>query len=284
MPTVGTIKEIWRYPVKSMRGELIQNTRVGTKGVLGDRGWAIRDEEAGEVRGARNFPSLLNCFSRYEKSPTSEPYPPAIISFPDGSQALSNSEGLNLQLSKYLGKKVSIWPILPSDQSDHYKRLPIDEAELRRLFAREEGEPIPDLSQFPEYLMEYVSPEGTYFDAHSVHVLTTATLKHMESLNPDSNWSVQRFRPNLVIDTGDEPELIENTWIGKILSINGVELKCVGPVPRCAMTAHPQGDDIDKDPKILRTIVKDTDQNLGVYFEVLSTGEIHTGNSAEISG
>ena len=85
-----------------------------------------------------------------------------------------------------------------------------------------------------------------------------------------------------MIDTGDEPSLIENSWIGKTLNINGVELTCIRPAPRCAMTAHPQGSDIEKDPRVLRTIVKDADQNLGIYCEVKTTGQVNTGDTVEI--
>jgi len=196
---------------------------------------------------------------------------------------MSDSEAFNAKLSNVLGKEVSIWPIMPDDESDHYKRLPMDEAELRRIFAREDGEPIPDMTQFSDYLIEHIPPPGTYFDVYSVHLLTTSTLRYMESLNPDSDWTPQRFRPNFVIDTGDEPALIENTWIGKTTTINGVELLCIGPAPRCAVTAHPQGNDIVKDPNILRTIVKDAGQNLGIYCEVKNTGQINAGNVVEIN-
>ena len=51
MSQTGEICEIWRFPVKSMRGELLNRCSVGYKGLVGDRGWAIRDDEAGEVRG-----------------------------------------------------------------------------------------------------------------------------------------------------------------------------------------------------------------------------------------
>ena len=282
MSRTGEISEIWRFPVKSMRGELLNRCSVGYKGLVGDRGWAIRDDEAGEVRGGRNLPELLNSYARYLKSPQAEPYPPAMITLPDGEELMCDDEAFNAKLSKILGKRVSIWPILPEEKLDHYKRLPADIAEVRRLFAREEGEPLPDMRDFPEHLRDYVSPPGTYFDAYPIHILTTSTLRYVKSLNPESDWRTERFRPNFVIDTGDEPSLIENSWIGKTLNINGVELTCIRPAPRCAMTAHPQGSDIEKDPKVLRTIVKDADQNLGIYCEVKTTGQVNTGDTVDI--
>ena len=38
-----------------------------------------------------------------------------------------------------------------------------------------------------------------------------------------------------------------------------------------------------KDPTILRTIVKDADQNLGAYASVIKTGEVRIGDPVEIS-
>lgn len=38
MADAGEISEIWRFPVKSMRGELLDSCLVGSKGLVGDRG------------------------------------------------------------------------------------------------------------------------------------------------------------------------------------------------------------------------------------------------------
>ena len=283
MNTVGKIGEIWRYPVKSMRGERINKTHVGMKGVAGDRGWAVRDDEVGEVRGGRNLPALMNLAAVYPTEPQAEPYPAAMITFPDGEQIASNADSINARLSNFLGKNASVWPLMPESDKEHYRRLPMDEAEIRRLFARLPDEPVPDLTKFPEVLMDYVAFPGTYFDAFTIHLVTSSTLRHMEQLNPASNWSVLRFRPNFVIDTGDEPGTPEYSWGGRILKIGEVELECLGPCPRCAMTAHPQMDDIDKDPKILRTIVRETDQNLGIYCTVKKTGQVNTGDTCSLA-
>ena len=49
MAIVGTVREIWRYPVKSMAGEILESCEVGAAGIVGDRGWALRDDRAGEI-------------------------------------------------------------------------------------------------------------------------------------------------------------------------------------------------------------------------------------------
>ena len=37
MELIGTVESLWRYPVKSMRGEELQEAFVGFSGVYGDR-------------------------------------------------------------------------------------------------------------------------------------------------------------------------------------------------------------------------------------------------------
>lgn len=46
MKIVGTVESVWRYPVKSMRGEELQQAFVGFPGVYGDRVYAFRSSAA----------------------------------------------------------------------------------------------------------------------------------------------------------------------------------------------------------------------------------------------
>ncbi|MGH8245857.1 MAG: MOSC N-terminal beta barrel domain-containing protein, partial [Gammaproteobacteria bacterium] len=234
MKSIGKVGEIWRYPVKSTRGEQLKASRVGSKGLAGDRGWAVRDDKAGELRGGRHLPKLLQCRSRYRSEPASEPWPPAWITTPTGAEFASDDPDAGRQLSEWMGTPVSLWPIQPPEDLEHYRRLPMTEQELIEQFAREPGEPLPDLQMFPQELMHYVSHPGTYFDVQPVHLLTTASLEHMRSLNAGADWAVQRFRPNIVVDTGSLRGLIEAGWTGRTIRIGEVELSVYSPAPRCA--------------------------------------------------
>ncbi len=46
MSTIGTVESLWRYPVKSMRGEELQEIFVGSAGIKGDRLWAFHSSAA----------------------------------------------------------------------------------------------------------------------------------------------------------------------------------------------------------------------------------------------
>src|SRR5258708_14683971 len=49
MSAVGTVESVWRYPVKSMRGEELEEALVGFSGVYGDRLFAFRSTAAPKV-------------------------------------------------------------------------------------------------------------------------------------------------------------------------------------------------------------------------------------------
>jgi hypothetical protein len=305
---VGRVREVWRYPLKSMAGEPLGASGVGARGLYGDRGWALRDEEAGEIRGAKISPKLMLCAARYRGQPSEEGEPPhADITLPDGTPTATDAPDVNERLSELVGRRVTLWPLRPASDRAHYRRaMPAArlvgflsrsrsfrrlalgamrvagrDRELREDFGREPGEPLPDLSALPAEIFEFTSPPGTYFDAFPVHLLTTASLDALARLNPDSAWDARRFRPNFLIETAEGVEgLVESGWGGRSLRAGGLVLKCEMPTPRCSMTIQAQAG-LAKDPRVLRTIVK-VGQNLGVYAVVQSPGNVSVGDAVEL--
>src|SRR5215468_6752951 len=99
MEKIGTVAEIWRYPVKSMAGEQLTACSIGELGIPGDRGWAVRDEKAGEIRGAKKLPQLMRCRARYLGEPEGSSIPAAEIVFPDKSSARTGDKDVASRLS-----------------------------------------------------------------------------------------------------------------------------------------------------------------------------------------
>ena len=305
---VGKVKEVWRYPLKSMAGERLSTASVGARGLWGDRGWALRDEAAGEIRGAKISPALMLCAARYREEPAAEGAPPhADITLPDGTETSTNSPKINELLSELLGRRVTLWPLQPASDRAHYRRampaarvvgllsrsrsfrrlalgamrLAGKDKELREDFGREPGEPLPDLSVLPAEIFEFTSPPGTYFDAFPIHLLTTASLAALARHAPDTAWDVRRFRPNFLIETSEGVEgLVESDWGGRTLRVGPLRLRCEMPAPRCSMTIQAQPG-LPKDPRVLRTIVK-VGQNLGLYASVESAGRVSVGDEVEL--
>jgi uncharacterized protein YcbX len=284
---LGKVVGIWRYPVKSMGGERLERCTLGARGIPGDRGWALRDETAGEIRGAKKLPQLLQCHARYLEEPAEGRIPPAEIALPDGGRARSDDPEAAARLSELLGRRVTLWPVRPPDDLDHYRRgmpdNPDMEAELRSLFGRLQDEPLPDLSTIPQELFQFTSIPGGYFDVFPLHLLTTASMRELGRLNSSSQFDVRRFRPNFLIESDAAASgFVERDWCGRTLAIGGARVKVEMPVVRCVMTTLPQ-DELPKDPLVLRTIVRHADQSVGVYGEVMAAGSVALGDLVEIS-
>jgi uncharacterized protein YcbX len=305
---VGKVKEIWRYPVKSMAGQRLDACTVTTHGVLGDRGWAFRDDKRGEITSARRSPALMRFAARYREEPAPGKIPHVDITLPDGSVVGSDAADVSARCGAVLGRSVTLWPLQPATNKAHYRRAQPGasvmaklgrfeafrrllgriapyiglEKQLRADFGRLPDEPLPDLSVFPAELLEFTSPLGTYFDAFSLHVMTTATLATMARANPTAAWDVRRFRPNFLVETSPGIDgLAEVEWTGRTLKVGEARIKCEVPAVRCSMPTQPQGD-LPKDPSVLRTIVREAGQNLGSYASVVATGRVAVGDVVEL--
>lgn len=278
------LSHIYRYPVKSMGGHEVSQTHIGEMGMPGDRAWAVKDEERNSIKGGKRFPQLMAMKAQFLSEPTASALSPKVrITLPDDQTVDSDSTDVNLKLSQAVGSPVSLWPLLPKTELDHFRREPtpagVDiEAGLRQTFARTADEPLPDLSAFPKELFEYESPPGTYFDAYPILLMTKGGLNTLQE-NSDSEFDIRRFRPNLLIDL--DGAFPENEWIGKKVKLGecilNVEIAC----PRCVMTTHGFRD-LPKDPKIMRQLVQKNNGDLGVYCTIEQTGEVKVGDELEI--
>ena len=274
----ASVANIYRYPVKSMMGEALSEADIGEFGIAGDRGWAVRDEKRGGIRGGKKIPQLMTLAAQ------SGPAAP-LITAPDGDSASASSEGINEWLSDKLNHPVTLWPLLPAEQLDHYRRGAPDtedfEQELRAVFGRLPDEPLPDLTGFEE-LLEFESPPGTYFDAFPISVMSQQSLATMNQLNGDSLFDVRRFRPNLLVDiSGSDHPFPEQAWVGKTLSIGSVKLKIEMTCPRCSMTTR-GFDDLPQDAQIMRKLVANSEGNLGTYASVVQAGKVFAGDSVSV--
>jgi uncharacterized protein YcbX len=115
MAIVGMVRELWRYPVKSMGGECLERVTLGAGGDPGDRGWAVRDEAAGEIRGGKKLPQLMRCSARYLRDPAGAAIPPAEITLPDGTVVSCDAADVAERLSALIGRRVTLWPLQPAE-------------------------------------------------------------------------------------------------------------------------------------------------------------------------
>ena len=287
------VSDIFRYPVKSMRGERVASARITAEGILGDRAWALRDEARDGLTGAKRFPALMSMSARFQHEPDLEARSPPVTitaSAEPGQAGISSEDAdANDRLSALLEHPVTLWPLLPAAREEHYRREAPPpgsnpEEGLREVFARTADEPLPDVSKFPPVLFTHHSPPGTYFDAFPLLILSRSALAELEArasaAGSKSVFDVRRFRPNLLLETGEEG-FVEDAWCGRLLEIGGVVVKVEMTCPRCIMTTH-GFDDLPRDPKVMRALVQHHGGDLGVYASVVQPGEIEAGATVRV--
>jgi uncharacterized protein len=276
------IAAIWQYPVKSMIGGVVGDAELDADGVVGDRQWAVRDEVRGGIRGAKKIGPLMRLAARYVDGADG----PVEIVLPDGTVTRTDADDANDRVSAAIDHPVTLWPLQPKEDLDHYRRGPADSddmmTELRAVFGREGDEPLPDLSIFPPVIMEFESPPGTYVDVFPLMIMSTSALRSLQAALPDSAIDVRRFRPSFVIDTGDEPGHPEFGWVGRQMHIGDVVLDIGAPCPRCVMITREVTPDLPMDRAVLRHVVRDLDQNVGVYATIAVPGTIATGDDVTV--
>ncbi|NOT32962.1 MAG: MOSC domain-containing protein [Candidatus Eisenbacteria bacterium] len=279
---VGTLSQLWRYPVKSMGGERLDTAALSLRGIPGDRGWAVFDESRSGVTTAKRLPPLRACRARYPSEPDSRlGSPPAEITLPDGTMVSTDSAEATLRLGELLGRAVSLCPLGPAGSEAAPRITAAGESPdtIRALMGILPGEPEADLSAFtPERLR--LLRHGNFFDAYSIHLITRTTLRTLSRLAPESDWDERRFRANLLVESDDDgyPEL---AWVGRRLRVGTALIEVVMGCPRCVMVTLPE-DDLPQDHRIMRTLVRETRHTAGIYASVVEEGGVREGDPVEV--
>lgn len=275
MELVGHVQALWRYPVKSMLGERLQQLEVDRRGVVGDRAYALWDPQAQRVASAKNprrWAELLAYRARYLGEPRSgEPLPPVEVHGPlDGAAApptslRSNDPALVERLAERLGRSVTLLDQAPVGAS------------LDQYWPQVEGRAFQDVTN------ELVLPQGTFFDACPIHAISTATLAALRRLEPELDFAVERFRPNLLIEpTAAVEDFVEERWEGGTLAIGEyLELRVDGGCPRCVITTLAQGT-LPESLEILRATARHNQVTAGIRLSVVKPGPLAVGDPVRL--
>jgi uncharacterized protein YcbX len=280
------VSQLWRYPVKSMIGGPVDGVDLDELGVVGDRTWAARDLERGGIRGAKKIGALMRLAARDIADGQVE------IALPDGATIRTSDPDVDDRISAALDHRVRLERLAPADDLDHYRRGAPDSddvvEELRGIFGREADEPFPDFSIFPPIIAEFESPPGTYYDVFPLLVMTEAAMRTLARALPDSVVDVRRFRPSIVVDTGDDggtastPGHPEFDWVGRRARLGTATIEFGAPCPRCVMVTREIDDSVPADRAVLRHVVRDLDQNVGVYATIVEPGHVATGDTVSL--
>ena len=81
---IGTVGALWRYPVKSLRGEELGEALITEYGAAGDRVWALRELDRGGIMSARVWAAMLHLRAAWDGDPAVDADARVRIELPDG--------------------------------------------------------------------------------------------------------------------------------------------------------------------------------------------------------
>lgn len=117
---LSTVVELWRYPVKSLLGEQLQEVQVEERGVVGDRLYAVTDRNGklGSGKTSRRFRRLDGLFDLRARDGGERP----IVTLPDGRELSVGDAELDAFLSERYRDELRV---LREDGVPHHDAAPL---------------------------------------------------------------------------------------------------------------------------------------------------------------
>jgi len=269
MTVVATISSLTRYPVKSLQGEPLDTGEIQRGGIHGDRQFAFRDLDTGRIASAkqpRPWRALLDLTASTDDSDV-------VVHWPTGERRPIGDPGLCDAVTALTGRRVELVSASPERLGSYASTWP-----------EVEGVTLVGPREFP---MALGTDAVRFVDVAGLHVITTATLQQLEATSTGSTADPRRFRPNLVLDTGDvAPSFHEDAWIGRLLRVGDTaSIRLTARAPRCVMTTVEQPG-LTHDPGILRAAATNRHRFKGIgtlacagaYAEVVAPGPVRVGD------
>jgi uncharacterized protein YcbX len=261
MSSIGTVGSLWRYPVKSMRGEDLNEAFVGFSGVYGDRLFAFRSSASPKgfpYLTARELRKLLQYRPRFR-------YPDKAARPINLAEAEAMGPGLNPAFAEPPDLMVDV-------ETPTGEILAIDDPGLLNVLRN--GVP-----GRPELTL--VRSDRAMTDCRPVSLIS---LQSVRRLGEAMGTSVdrRRFRANIYLDFNAANGFAENELIGRSIRIGSrVKISILERDPRCVMiTLDP--DTSESKPEILRHIAQAHQGMAGVYGAVLVEGLVRKGDAVQL--
>jgi uncharacterized protein YcbX len=259
MSIVGKIDSLWRYPVKSMRGEEMDEVFASFSGIYGDRLFAF--ESSASPKGfpyltAREQTRLLQ-YRPHFRNPDKATRP------------------VNLTEAESMGAN-PVWAdpseLMVDVKTPDGRTLAIDDPALVDMLRS-------DIDQ--KHQLKLLRSERAMTDCRPFSMFS---LQSARQLGEETGVPIdkRRFRANVYIDLASGEGFAENQLVGKSLRIGPKVLVTVlERDARCMMiTLDP--DTGEKTPAILKKVAQAHDGMAGVYGAVLVEGMLHKGDPVEL--
>lgn len=261
MKVVGRVESLWRYPVKSMRGEELQEAYVGFPGIYGDRLYAFHSSAA-----PKGFPYLTG--REQGQMILYRPgyrYPEQMTRPGNLAEAEALAPGLTPVYPEGEGLMVDV-------ETPSGERLAIDDPRLTgklREGIRERHE------------LTLLRSDRAMTDCRPVSLFATQTARQLgEEIGVDLDK--RRFRANIFADLGPGGGFGEEEFIGRRLRIGTkTEISILERDPRCKMiTLDPETGQAN--PEVMRQLAHSHNGCAGVYGAVLVEGSVRHGDEITV--
>ena len=184
---IGTISQLWRYPVKSMGGERLDPPRCpGAASRRSRLGGPRRDPGRRHQRQARAAAAPPAARATRAEPVSGEASPPAEIPFPTGRRSRP-ARPTSPRLGALAGRPLSLRALGPAGTEAAPRMTSAGDSPepCARSWASCRANPSPTYSAFtPERLR--LLCQGNFFDAFALHLMTRTTLRTLARLAPES--------------------------------------------------------------------------------------------------
>lgn len=110
------------------------------------------------------------------------------------------------------------------------------------------------------------------FDTFPLSLITTQTIVQLGEM-VGARLDVERFRPNILVESTDEAPFPEDSWVGCVLRIGGARMRVDKRDGRCVViTIDPVT--TERNAAISRTVARDRQGCLGVYGSTVEPGRV----------
>ncbi len=259
MGLIGKVESLWRYPVKSMRGEELDEIFAGYPGVYGDRVFAFTSSLSPKgfpFFTGRDQRQMIRYHARFRNpEKAARPINLAEAESSGANPVSANASELMIEVETPDGKTIAI----------------DDPALIDNLRANIDG----------KHELKLLRSDKAMTDCRPLSIFALQSAKKLGE-ETGTNVDKRRFRANVYVDLTNADGFAEDQFVGKTLRIGSkVVVSVLERDPRCMMiTLDP--DTAEKTPAILKQVAQAHEGMAGVYGAVLMEGMIRKGDSVEL--
>jgi uncharacterized protein YcbX len=255
MSIIGKVDSLWRYPVKSMRGEELEQAFAGFCGIYGDRLFAFHSEVHPRV-----FPWLT---ARERRAMLR--YRPRFRHLDRAALPLNLAESDEAGVTSVYADMEDLFVDVETPSGEIFA---IDDPRLSHLLG--DAQPL-----------KLARSHRAITDCRPVSLISIQTARQLEE-ELGTAVDPRRFRANVYLDLASADGFGEDKLVGRSLRIGSkMVVSVLKRDGRCAMiTLDP--DTGESNPAFLKKVVQAHEGMAGVYGAVLVEGLLRKGDAVEL--